>query len=839
MIQFLNSKRQVFEPSLEATEVPRPEQSVSIAKDRIKRPEIFLKLDSPLPDQPVARDQAVQVTGWLAASEPLADVIVEIGEARQKATIGVSRPDLAEAYPDVPALAHAGFIAALHIPPLAQIDEQPVKLKVTATTIGGAERSLSVPLVVAMAETRERQQSRAKVGRSVLDSSAKLGQLISSDLVSDEPPPMRGCIDFYDLEQGLAGWAVDLTHSDRPLELELTIGRTVVARRETTHYRDDISELLQKRVCAGFNFEPSCFAGLKNYFDVHGDAEIKIRVAGTNYYLPATGKAPTLSAVYTTGAPDQLATPGFNLVTRLSRLLIDARDLLAAPLRPADHQLAGFIEVMAIGERVVWFSGWMKETPLLDHAAIIVDRQKAPAALTILPYPRSDLEAGAHGVIGALLTDWRPSSFSEPILYFGPDGSQHLKGVLPIQIKTFATFSQYFAEFYKGQERDRIRDLSQLFESSVSIGNVEGFAQSIRAAVDRVLVLPGFGAVVSGWVLSPVLKVRSFAMHFGRMTLECDGRSLYFTARPDLLDAFPGDSESIARAGFCYVCCGALETRDLKEAILSVLLEDGSQRSFPINSAVIHRLAHSASLNRLLELYPSIEHEPFFAALTHSICADLRASSTRLTPRRVLRSAEALIVVIPEERQDYYLLFDDLRRNAASSLGPSCGIVLIAETGQSHGELLSLFETLSDQLPTSLVFVEGADFAVHALPEILMLTHTERFCFIARGCFLTANGWAALRRGFDSPRLSFLEVIDPANSDVGGHCSSAAFMWSPELFQAWLETAPVLIGEHLGIHLFPEDQEHHHLVEGAVQYSRVLTPSRLFAAINQKSLALR
>jgi hypothetical protein len=105
MNQPFNSKRQVFKPSLGAVQVRRPEQNISTVRDQIKRPEIFLKLDAPVPDQPVAPDQDVHVKGWLAASEPFTDVIVEIGESRQKATTGVSWPDLAEAYPDVLALA--------------------------------------------------------------------------------------------------------------------------------------------------------------------------------------------------------------------------------------------------------------------------------------------------------------------------------------------------------------------------------------------------------------------------------------------------------------------------------------------------------------------------------------------------------------------------------------------------------------------------------------------------------------------------------------------------------------------------------------------------------------
>jgi hypothetical protein len=657
-------------------------------------------------------------------------------------------------------------------------------------------------------------------------------------LASAESPAFRGYIDLYHEGRGLEGWAVDLKDTDRPLVLELIVGRTVIGRRTTSHYRHDISQLVQKPVYPGFNFEPECFASLRTYFEVHGNAEILIRISGSNHYLASVGPAPTLSTVFAVGSLALGSAPAFSLTTLLSQLLLGARELLAMPLRPVDHQLAGFIEVMAIDERVIWFSGWMKTNPVLDHAAVVVDRQKAPAGLTVVPYHRSDLEAGSHGVIGALLTDWRPSSLSEPIVYFGPDGARHLKGLLPLQIRTFPEFAQEFARVCNRPERNLFHDLSAQFESLASHGVASH--PSVRAAVDKVLVLPGFGAFVNGWVLSPILKVRSLAIRFGRIVLECDPGSLHFKPRPDLRNATHGDSEAVARAGFCCVCRGRLEVGDLTDPILRVRFEDGASRDFPLNGAEIHRLGHSASLNGLLDLYPAIEHELFFAALARSIRADLRAAWTRLVPRRVVRSEQALIVVMPQDRHDCYLLFDNLRRHSASSLGCSCGIVLVGGAEQSHGELISLFAALADRLPNpcSLMFLDDAELALYALPEILLLTQAERFGFVARGHFLTSDGWAALREQLDAPpRLSFLQVADPTNPTLPGQRSSAAFVWSSEPFRAWLENAPVLIGEHIESSLFPQNGQQPITVERAVEYSRLSVQSRLLTAINQDALA--
>jgi ADP-heptose:LPS heptosyltransferase/GT2 family glycosyltransferase len=142
----------VFRRSQAITPASHLPNHIVDATEPPKRPNIFLKVDTPTPDQAFAPNEEIRVSGWLAASEPLTQVIVEIGEASHKATTGVRRPDLAEAYPGVPALAHAGFAVAVRFPALTETSEQRIELKVTATTVGGLSKSETVALVVAVAE---------------------------------------------------------------------------------------------------------------------------------------------------------------------------------------------------------------------------------------------------------------------------------------------------------------------------------------------------------------------------------------------------------------------------------------------------------------------------------------------------------------------------------------------------------------------------------------------------------------------------------------------------------------------------------------------------------------
>jgi hypothetical protein len=664
--------------------------------------------------------------------------------------------------------------------------------------------------------------------------------LLSSDVKSDAVPLFRGYLDWFHHDRGLEGWAISLLAPEQPLEVELVIGSTVIARRMTTQYRADISELLQKEVFPGFCFEPNWFEGFKNYFSVHGDSGIKIRISGTDFYLASASEGPTLGSVFQQMEEHVHRTDsGFSLTARLSDLSSSANELVSQPLRPIDDCLLGYIEAIAVDDsNFVWFIGWMKENSIVDHAAVIVDRQKITAGMTFSHYAREDVGAGAYGVIGALLTDWRPSSNSEPIVYFGPNGKYHLRSVAPLRVISVPEFVRHVTEVNKLSMNNSSKILLEFISSAVPVA--DGYDLSVRAAIDKVLILPAFGVFVSGWVTSSLLKVRSFAVRFGKLTLECDSQSLYFKQRPDLLESFPGDFNSISRAGFCFVCRGNIPITDLKEPILKVFFEDGSSRNYPVSASVINRLGHSISLDSILELYPSLEEEPFFPKLVSAFCSELSKASRQISPHQVRLSSHAIIVIVPEERHDCFLLFENLRRGAASFLGSGCGVVLVVGTDQSHGELLSLFAGLSRSLqnPCSLFFIEKPECGLYALPEILMLTHVQRFGFLADGKFLTKQGWQGIEEKiYETDNcLTFLEIIDPAQEVLSGKCSSAAFVWSSERFSSWLVQAPIVLGEHIAAQYFPHGERPLVFLEKAVHFSRMPVSSRLISAINRQTL---
>ena len=85
-----------------------------------KRPGIILQVDTPRPHQSLQSGQLIVVSGWAAAKQHLVNIEIELGGARQSATLGIHRPDLVAAFPQVPALANAGFSASF-TPPIRQL----------------------------------------------------------------------------------------------------------------------------------------------------------------------------------------------------------------------------------------------------------------------------------------------------------------------------------------------------------------------------------------------------------------------------------------------------------------------------------------------------------------------------------------------------------------------------------------------------------------------------------------------------------------------------------------------------------------------------------------------
>ena len=77
-------------------------------------------------------------------------------------------------------------------------------------------------------------------------------------------------------------------------------------------------------------------------------------------------------------------------------------------------------------------------------------------------------------------------------------------------------------------------------------GRVAGFP--VHVGADRVRVLPPFGCMIEGWVLSPLKPIQPFIPRIGSCVLHSDPLASAIKARTDLADAFPNYRQLCASA---------------------------------------------------------------------------------------------------------------------------------------------------------------------------------------------------------------------------------------------------------------------------------------------------
>jgi hypothetical protein len=300
------------------------------------------------------------------------------------------------------------------------------------------------------------------------------------------PHPQRGFIDRADPAQGLRGWALDMTDPAQPATLELCDGDKVLAATRADGARPDIAARLGAGVRAGFRFDPVTTPALAN-------AILRVRFAGTDKFLrqadPAAATAPLAPSATTqivddsprpevharrargparkdpiqaaTARPEpdtapDIKTPAIKtpdieatgtepavvaqlgLRDALTVLRAEAEGQISARLWPKADTLRGYIEMLAEDSGgALWMSGWMHNDLALEFPAVISEMSQAACGVSLMRYYREDLPATAHGFIGLLETNWRPSETTHELyLFFGSGGEFHLASHTPLRIGT-------------------------------------------------------------------------------------------------------------------------------------------------------------------------------------------------------------------------------------------------------------------------------------------------------------------------------------------------------------------------------------------------------------------
>jgi hypothetical protein len=674
-----------------------------------------------------------------------------------------------------------------------------------------------------------------------------------------------GFIDVIDMRAGVRGWAVDLRNPQAGVTLELCVGKLVVASTATVLEREDIASKLGTRSAAGFAFLPELLeaaAGLTAAMD----DEITVRVAGSRLSLASAGGpctvADVLDSLRAARAPEPASTIA-DLELLLDSLRAGAATLGERPLLPLPENLQGYLETLAVDAAgQVWFMGWIRRGHVQEFSAIIVERRKFPAALAVMSYTRDDLPPDCCGLVGLISSSWRPSSATSNLhLFFGHEGRFFLKSHTPLRI---IPVGELVGEYEGVRDRclgdGRSTVLQRMLGSLDSWVPTRSVAQSYatETSVDRILLVPGLGCLVEGWVLSPIKRVEGLRLRVGASVMSADANSLHWKPRPDLLEAFPNAVAMTAQAGFVGLFVGDAEPEDFADPMLKIIFQGGHSTNAAIHPGVFRRLGHSANLEDALAFFPALQEEAFFPRFAEAAIQAERAAMNPPVALSLAPARKAMVFVLPKDRCDLFLLFEDLAaqcrtRRADGEEGrltrdepvPGPGIeavVFVAGSRNNRSDALWLFRDFqathgaANAIACSLLVIDDASQGFALLPDILREVGASRFVFVGPDVFLKPAGWERARLALESQKgdLVFFGIQSEAfeHRDLAAGTSARCFAWSTAAFLRWALEAPAFLGGFFRDNGLFQRQAGHTVLHNTARAARMSLPTRTQEAVN-------
>lgn len=667
-------------------------------------------------------------------------------------------------------------------------------------------------------------------------------------------PAPTGYVDLVDVERGTRGWAVDTAEPGRPVRVELCVGAAVVATVQTSEQREDISEKFGQMLFAGFVFDMAAMEAIPKHARSPDDL-MTVRFADGGATLGAGVPLPTSGAVAAKIASLPKAAPPLDnadIEMMLDVLRRQAAPLAQTALRPVPEGLRGYIETLVIDPSgTVWFIGWMRQGHPPEFGAVIADTGKHAAAAAIMSFAREDLPSDARGVLGILATEWRPGPATKAFhLFFGPGGRFHLSAHTPLRIIGFKELLGDYANMRERCVGDRHTEALQRMLAALEIwlpGRATGQRYGTECSLDRILLVPGLGCLAEGWIMSPMKRVEGLRMRVGASVMAARPESLFWKPRPDLATAFPRSEPMTRRAGFVAMFAGVGDTSDLADPVLKIMFEGGVSANWDIAAKVFRRLGHSATIEDALTFFPALQDEPFFARFARSAIAIQQDAPARLVTLRSSlpqtglangRAEAAIVAVLPDDRCDMFLLFEEMAQRIRLG-GAVPRMVFLASAGAQRSDALWLFREFEETMrtPCSLMLVDEAEHALRLLPELLRETATARFVFLAPGMFLTESGWAeadrALAPGRDDLVLFGMKSDESVPSDEEASLGARSFAWSAAAFSAWSHGTPAFFGGFHRDNGLRHADPRHEVRPGAVRCTRRAAPTRLCLAVNE------
>jgi hypothetical protein len=679
--------------------------------------------------------------------------------------------------------------------------------------------------------------------------------LLDADPSGDAPMPFQGYLDVVDARLGIKGWALSREARQRPVTVELLAGGECIARQTTSQPRPDVS-LEQGGTCTpGFQFDVQELHLLPLIAEARPDAKLSARVAGSDFTLRAGRPMPTVREFLLGDAPEGQAAPSTapaqsarpplkDLPSALAFLRRAAEPLAGQALPARSGASIGFIEAVSTEMAgLLWFLGWIKGEDRFALSGVMADHGKHPAGLLFATYPRPDLPEGAVGMIGVMLTNWRSRDPKEvAILHCGEDGTQQLRTNVPL---VELRLQDWMARFNKLRPQllspvaPELRRLLGLISNWVP-GNASTLDVTIEQGMDRVLVLPGFGALAEGWVLSPARQPEALMLRLGDRILEADPVATFFKPRPDLANKLPGGGRLAEAAGFVAAFRGNVSAKDMTRPIIKFVFSGGLSTNHELDARILRTLGHPEQLEDVLAFYREPAAERFFPAFSRAVAASLHPGLRHLTAFALADAERALVWALPDDRSEIQLAFAEMTGMLRRGLVP--GIAILAEPGNQRALVMSLFRALAKrgEAACSLFFLPRTAHAPYVLKGALDLLGAERFAFIGPGLHPDAMAGEALGAAlrcagpvpaFALPIRSGIEAQPGPRHSTRRHSTRRSLPRQPARSGPWLKDMPVRISGLASGHLrLPIPVA---IDKGRVLRSWSVEPSRLSDAVDE------
>lgn len=625
---------------------------------------------------------------------------------------------------------------------------------------------------------------------------------------SSEPMSGRGeilgSVDGFDVRHGIFGWAIDRARPKERNTVLLMLDDLELARAQTVYSRVDVEDIENPSAGGvGFHFEPETFY---KFFDLPKSSLTKrpsIRLAGGGPALDCALQIPTVAEIIEEA---EKMLPQFSLTDQATQFadLPDALNNLEFEahfyVRQATtlkRKHAGHLEAFSRVEKDTYFvAGWTSEPGPKEFPATVGSSGKWPAGLIVAFFERDDLPDGALAFVGLMRTRWTPERRGAKftISYRLEDVEGYISPTSSVQSLTRAEINELLkSRGSSSQDKESMLEIQQYLETESGWTPSSG-SDAVDVHIDEIVMVPGFGFFLRGWMLSGPKRVVGMQIRCGGSLARVDRQSLVRSPRPDLLEGFPWAEEGVRTAGMAGVFRGNVQETELTSFLFRITFLDGSTfvREFDVKKVRIIRDSRGAELLR--RFYPQIQNEHFFSilssALRAAIAREIRNSVTSKT--QSTEAAPSLCLDLGETGSDMTALFDQLLREP-SGWHKKVRVLLLSGDQTQRSLLQAWRSKFPSQLGNAEIVRVSGDHGLLHLPQINKSYPMDRFVYLRPGAIPNTAGWTLIKKHLrkktgKSPSVLAKDSVDslrPQDHLLGG------LMWNYGELIKWIENSEI------------------------------------------------